>query len=189
MYDKIEIIRRFTGGGTVIIDKDTIFSTFIMNTEDAKSLPYPKNIMAWSEPIYKEVFNIDSNDLKFSLRENDYVLYGDKKIGGNAQSITKNRWVHHTSFLGKVSPDNMKYLLIPKKAPNYRNNRDHLEFLTSLEDIFSYYEFEKRLLLSLEKIYDLEYINIDNLNKHVDEILIGENINNICRTKREIITL
>lgn len=29
--DGIQLIRRFTGGGTVIVDKDTCFSTFIMN--------------------------------------------------------------------------------------------------------------------------------------------------------------
>jgi lipoate-protein ligase A len=28
---KVQIIRRYTGGGTVIIDENTVFTTFIMN--------------------------------------------------------------------------------------------------------------------------------------------------------------
>lgn len=81
----------------------------------------------------------------FALRENDYV-FGDRKIGGNAQSnhsirlllcniglfeigISKDRWLHHTSFLWKFDPHNMKYLQQPKKQPNYRDQRDHTSFL------------------------------------------------------------
>ena len=29
--ESVNIIRRYTGGGTVVVDKDTIFTTFIMN--------------------------------------------------------------------------------------------------------------------------------------------------------------
>lgn len=35
------------------------------------------------------------NAPQFSLRENDYVL-GERKMGGNAQSITGKSWIHHT---------------------------------------------------------------------------------------------
>lgn len=73
---------------------------------------------------------------QFKLREHDYV-FGDKKVqqsrrnnttyytlltrvisprltqfGGNAQSITKDRWVHHTSFLWDFDPANMDYLTV-----------------------------------------------------------------------------
>ena len=49
--------------------------------------------------------------MQFSLREHDYVI-DDRKIGGNAQTITKNRWVHHTSFLWRFNPSNMLYLQV-----------------------------------------------------------------------------
>jgi len=45
------------------------------------------------------------------LRENDYVL-GPRKMGGNAQSIIKNRWVHHTSFLWDFDVLKMRYLKV-----------------------------------------------------------------------------
>lgn len=50
----------------------------------------------------------------------DYV-FGDRKFGGNAQSITKNRWIHHTSFLWDYEVNNMAYLKLPKRVPEYRS--------------------------------------------------------------------
>ena len=48
---------------------------------------------------------------QFSLRENDYVLDA-RKIGGNAQSIIRDRWVHHTSFLWDFNVMRMQYLQV-----------------------------------------------------------------------------
>lgn len=65
----------------------------------------------------------------------DYV-FGDRKFGGNAQSITKNRWIHHTSFLWDYEVKNMAYLKLPARAPEYRSVfyflLHHLSFLSSL---------------------------------------------------------
>lgn len=49
----------------------------------------------------------------------DYV-FGERKFGGNAQTITKNRWLHHTSFLWDFEDRNMELLRHPPKAPQYR---------------------------------------------------------------------
>jgi lipoate-protein ligase A len=55
----------------------------------------------------------------YALVFSDYA-FSHRKFGGNAQSITKNRWVHHTSFLWDYDVKNMDYLKIPKRAPEYR---------------------------------------------------------------------
>jgi lipoate-protein ligase A len=52
----------------------------------------------------------------------DYV-FGAHKFGGNAQSITKGRWVHHTSLLWDFQPANMHLLKFPPKSPEYRQVR------------------------------------------------------------------
>ncbi|KAK6117967.1 hypothetical protein DH2020_048282 [Rehmannia glutinosa] len=134
LRDDIPVIRRFTGGGTVIVDQGTIFVTFICNKDTVPGLQsYPQPIMSWSSLLYKKVFQGIGD---FRLRENDYVL-GDRKFGGNAQSITKNRWVHHTSFLWDYEISNMGYLKLPKRAPEYRQARDHLEFICRMKDYIS----------------------------------------------------
>lgn len=48
-------------------------------------------------------------------------MFGHHKFGGNAQSITKNRWIHHTSFLWDFDVNNMAYLRLPTRAPKYRS--------------------------------------------------------------------
>ncbi|KAB1216722.1 hypothetical protein CJ030_MR4G003853 [Morella rubra] len=117
LCDHIPVIRRFTGGGTVIVDPSTIFVTFICNKDAVPGLqPYPRPIMSWSEQIYNKVFQGIGD---FHLRENDYV-FGNHKFGGNAQSITKNRWIHHTSFLWDYEVRSMAYLKLPERAPEYR---------------------------------------------------------------------
>uniref|UniRef100_A0A7N2LXG4 BPL/LPL catalytic domain-containing protein n=1 Tax=Quercus lobata TaxID=97700 RepID=A0A7N2LXG4_QUELO len=117
LCDQIPVVRRFTGGGTVVVDPSTIFVTFICNKDAVAGLqPYPQPIMSWTGALYNKVFQGIGD---FHLRENDYV-FGDRKFGGNAQSITKNRWIHHTSFLWDYEVRNMAYLKLPARAPEYR---------------------------------------------------------------------
>lgn len=47
---------------------------------------------------------------QFQHLENDYVIF-DRKIAGNAQAISKNRWIHHTSFLIDFSDAHMNNYL------------------------------------------------------------------------------
>jgi lipoate-protein ligase A len=126
--DKIPLIKRFSGGGTVIVDEQTLFITFIFAKEDLSIPSFPEPILRWSADIYQEAWKIPG----FALRENDYVI-GDRKCGGNAQYIQKERWVHHTSFLWDFVDSNMDYLLLPAKRPSYRQDRSHQDFLTSLK--------------------------------------------------------
>lgn len=136
--DSIALIRRFSGGGTVIVDHNIIFSSLIMNRHDLPDVkPYPREIMSWTEGVYGPALaKIAKKELataNFSVRENDYV-FGDLKFGGNAQAISKDRWVHHTSFLWGVNPEAMRYLSMPSKRPAYRGERDHRSFLTPLHN-------------------------------------------------------
>lgn len=57
------------------------------------------------------------------------------KFGGNAQAISRGRWLHHTSFLWDYSPERMNLLLNPQKAPEYRFGREHKDFLVRLRDV------------------------------------------------------
>ena len=127
--DSIPVIKRFSGGGTVYIDSQTVFATLICNSSAIDVPLQPKPLLKWSETFYAPVFS------GFSLRENDYVL-GDKKFGGNAQYIQKSRWLLHTSFLWDYTPEKMHYLLLPTKRPVYRQDRSHSDFLCSLHPHF-----------------------------------------------------
>lgn len=125
----IPLIKRYSGGGTVIVDPNTLFVSFIFQKEIHDFPPFPEPILRWSAAFYNKTLSIPN----FGLRENDYVI-GDLKCGGNAQYIKKDRFVHHTTFLWDFDPFLMEYLLHPKKAPIYRKGRNHLSFLCKLKD-------------------------------------------------------
>lgn len=126
----LPLIKRFSGGGTVVVDENTIFITFICNKADIPIAAEPKAIMQWTATLYKDVFP------GFALRDNDYV-FGDKKFGGNAQYIKKDRWLHHTTFLWDYSQERMQMLSMPARMPAYRQGRSHLDFVTTLKESFS----------------------------------------------------
>ena len=130
--EDVPLIKRYSGGGTVVVDEKTVFVSWIMNKDSLDIKPYPEPVLEWSTEFYKKAFGIEN----FGLIENDYVI-GEKKCGGNAQYFRKNRWVHHTTFLWDFSDENMKLLLMPKRRPKYREDRTHLDFLTRMSPYFS----------------------------------------------------
>jgi lipoate-protein ligase A len=134
-----------------------------MNNVDVPSRPYPREIMDWTETVFKPVFENEvlTSKATFALRENDYIL-DDLKIGGNAQTIIKDRWVHHTSFLWDYEASNMEFLLMPKKRPKYREDRDHKSFLDKIKrHIPTVIDFENLIVDELSKKYEVKVIDSD----------------------------
>lgn len=157
----VPLIRRFSGGGTVFIDPDTVFATWIFNAPDAGAECFPDRVHRWAADFYHDAFP----SIGMAFRENDYVI-GERKWGGNAQYLTKGRWLHHTSILWDYTPEGMKYLLQPAKAPAYRRERHHTEFLTNLREHFP----EKRALVNAirnnaETRFDVAEATLDEVEK------------------------
>ena len=144
-FDKapIPLIRRFSGGGTVVVDNDTLFITLICQTEALAVHPFPRSIMEWTaQEIYSPLFSkklfekeFKESSGSFSLQANDYAI-GNRKWGGNGQSFIKGRWLHHSSLLWDFSPEMMDYLSLPSAMPSYREGRSHSDFLCRLRDYF-----------------------------------------------------
>ncbi|GBF96250.1 hypothetical protein Rsub_08795 [Raphidocelis subcapitata] len=128
----VPVLRRFSGGGTVVVDGGTVVSTLIMQSQHLPGVDcFPAPIMRWTERLYAPLFSPYG---EFRLREHDYVM-GHQKFGGNAQAITSRRWLHHTSLLWDFEPSNMALLTNPAKQPEYRQRRAHGDFLVRLRDV------------------------------------------------------
>ncbi|RMX63995.1 hypothetical protein KXD40_006501 [Peronospora effusa] len=173
--DKIPVLKRFSGGGTVIVDHNTIFTTFICKQKDfPKVKPFPRDIMTWSQQVFAPFFSrICHKDLKFSLREDDYV-FNDRKFGGNAQSLSRGRWLHHTSFLWDFDPKNMEYLTNPARQPKYRQQRSHHEFLCPLKDVLrkewaNREKFESELYAELTHLFEVENVELDDIKHFLEK--------------------
>ncbi len=147
------LIKRFSGGGTVVVDEETLFITLLGNHTALSFTPFPEKLMRWTDQFY--------SPLGITLRDNDYVI-GDRKCGGNAQYIQKNRWLHHTSFLWNFSPERLSCLKIPQKQPPYRQDRPHTDFLTPLSAHFESSDtFLTGLIDQLSHHLPIEEITLD----------------------------
>lgn len=145
---QIAILRRFSAGGCVLLDQGSIIVTFILESQRRH---FPEEILGWAYDFYKNAFNIPQLELK----ENDFTV-GDKKCGGNALYIREKKYLLHTSFLFDFDEEKMKLLLLPQKAPAYRQMRSHADFLVRLKQYFQdKNDFEKRIEKELLKRFTL----------------------------------
>ncbi|CAI5995348.1 unnamed protein product [Closterium sp. NIES-65] len=141
---RVPVVRRFSGGGTVVLDSGSVLTSLICRRAAVPDLPlYPRPIMEWTEGLLGPAM---TNVPGFALRDNDYVpcpvgqpqytpiptslhhhcatssdyVVGDLKVGGNAQSIMGSSFLHHTSFLWDFCSHRMALLQQPSRAPEYR---------------------------------------------------------------------
>ena len=215
-------LKRFSGGGTVVLDYNSIWTTLIVRKDgDETTIPtpplYPQPIMQWTvDYLYARVFELLGKKQQelvetasdrgkptmilntkscsfdnsgktislspslpnqtstmsqqnkflppvFELKENDYVLGGNLKMGGNAQSIVKDGFLHHTSFLWDFEEDNMNYLQMPRKRPEYRQDRSHSDFLVKLCQAYpnlSKTDFYQALLEAANENFNVQRVNL-----------------------------
>ena len=148
----IPLVKRYSGGGTVVVDQDTLFISFIFQKELIPKPCYPESILRWSEEFYRLVFPINT----FELKEHDYAI-GNRKCGGNAQYLQKTRFVHHTTWLWDFQKTYMDLLLLPAKTPKYRQGRSHELFLCRLKDYLSSKQhFLDQVKQLLSRLYQIE---------------------------------
>lgn len=242
--DGVLVLKRFSGGGTVVVDHSSLWTTFIGRNKMLPTVkPYPREIMEWSANVIfgpafeswnREINDNDSGSRRskgrqtlvfegkwvderwcskgvdeslvlppseketqqnshstlptFQLKDNDYVL-GERKIGGNAQSIVSGGFLHHTSFLWDWDQMNMDYLTLPEKRPEYRGNRPHDEFLVRLKDHYGKHSVKNSLFAHVKKAtgesFELEEMTLNDALKIANDKFGGlQNwFDGKCRTK------
>ena len=130
--DNIPIIRRFSGGGTVLHSKGNLNFSFIFPLEQYKNLQNLKQSYLEIFKIIKKILEPYISNINFQ-GSSDFCI-GNTKFSGNAQARKKNTLLHH----GTIMVDNdlsfiNKYLKQPLDIPAYRKTRSHKNFLTTLK--------------------------------------------------------
>ena len=142
----IPMVKRFTGGGTVVVDEDSIMTSVIIGGGARRFGVecFPRQIMEWTHGLLTRGANVGSGEggqnapinsetpLAFTLCENDFTV-GSRKIGGNAQAISGDKFLQHTSFLWDYKDERMALLKNPEKQPAYRERREHEGFVQRLK--------------------------------------------------------
>ncbi len=152
---EVPIIKRFSGGGTVVVDQDTCFISFIMGGSRFN----PDKIFCWSDEFYRGVFQ----GTDYRLVERDYT-WNNRKFGGNAQYIRKDRWLHHSTLLWDYESELMNMLHLPQRRPEYRESRDHENFLCCLKDFVKSREtFWKNIEQTLHHSFTVSEVSLDSI--------------------------
>lgn len=130
-HAKVPVIKRFTGGGTIVCDVDTLFVSFIIADGVLPEVqPYPDPILQWTGGVYADALRACGAS-GFAIHANDYCI-DQLKFGGNAQAISGKRWLHHTSLLWQFDHERMSLLKMPPRQPEYRKGRMHGDFVRGL---------------------------------------------------------
>ena len=131
--DGIDILRRSSGGGTVVQGPGCLNYAFVLNKDKRTHL---NDLRASYEWISTHIIaSLAGQGIKAGFRpiSDIAVIEGDKKFSGNAQRRGKTHILHHGTILIDFDLDLIStYLQMPKDVPEYRKMRGHKDFVTNI---------------------------------------------------------
>ena len=129
--DKIKVLKRPSGGETVILTPSTLVFSIII---PAEKLQHPKKIFEIINNSLIEEFQQKGISGIYSRGISDLSI-GEQKIMGSSMYFKDHKYFYHAVLNISEDPEFIsKYLKHPSKEPNYRKGRNHSEFITSLKE-------------------------------------------------------
>ncbi|MFC1549029.1 biotin/lipoate A/B protein ligase family protein [Candidatus Omnitrophota bacterium] len=129
--DNMKILRRISGGGTVLQGPGCLNYSAILSYENDEGYgsvgtSYKVILKRISDALEEKDFNVEFRTVS------DLALDG-RKISGNAQARKKKYFLHHGTFLYDFDLDKIpRYLKHPSREPEYREARLHKDFLKNI---------------------------------------------------------
>lgn len=128
----VPVLRRVSGGGTVVHGQGNLNLSFFLPwefSEDLKSIPASYQlILGWVKEAIRK-----STGVSLELNGTCDLCLGEKKVSGTAQARKRYGLLHHLTLLLDFDLKAISdFLREPLKRPDYRSDRNHLDFVTSL---------------------------------------------------------
>jgi lipoate-protein ligase A len=135
---KIPILRRCSGGGTVVQGPGCLNYTLILPiTKDGPlySIPVANQfIMRRNRAAIEPEVRGQRSEVRVAIRGHTDLAVGGRKFSGNSQRRRKHFLLFHGTFLLNFDLALIGDLLrMPSKEPDYRENRKHADFLTNIK--------------------------------------------------------
>jgi lipoate---protein ligase len=129
--DGIEIRRRSSGGGTVLLGPGCLLFSVVLAFERAPELP---ELFPSYDYVLSRLSTVArSLGTELRLQGSSDLAIGDRKVSGNAQQRKRTHLLHHGTLLYDFDPAPLaRYLKPPPRQPEYRQQRSHGNFLTNL---------------------------------------------------------
>jgi len=128
----IPVLRRCTGGGTVVQGPGCLNYSLILRSDD--SGPF-HSIPATNDFVLKRHMEALAATLRapVSMQGQSDLTVGGLKFSGNAQRRKKHFLIFHGTFLLRLDLAMVEKILpLPSRQPTYRANRSHSDFLMNL---------------------------------------------------------
>jgi lipoate-protein ligase A len=129
--DDVPILRRSSGGGTVLLGSGCLLYSLVLAYDRSPSLREVSpsygyilgRVQAALEDLLPSIERAGTSDLAAAGR----------KFSGNAQQRKRRYLLHHGSLLYRFDLDRVEgYLPLPGRQPGYRQGRAHASFLRNL---------------------------------------------------------
>jgi len=148
----VPILRRASGGGTVLLGPGCLCYSLILRTDRAPGLDL---IQASTQYVLSRTSNaIRDLVCDASIAGTSDLQVGGRKFSGSAQQRKRNHFLHHGTLLYDFDLDLIaRFLNAPERQPDYRRSRPHADFLTNL--LATGEELKLRLIAAWEPTAEL----------------------------------
>ena len=129
--DNVPILKRCSGGGTVLQGPGCLNYSFIVEQSQHADLA---DIQASNCYMMKYIKTKLTPYLKgIEIKGISDLVYQEKKFSGNAQRRKKTHILFHGTILYDFDLSKIEtYLEFPTRKPDYRENRSHLDFCRNI---------------------------------------------------------
>jgi lipoate-protein ligase A len=129
--DGVPILRRSSGGGTVLLGSGCLLYTLVLDSERAPELGDVRRSYAAILARVRDALVPDAAAAEVCGISD--LAIGGRKFSGNAQQRKQRHILHHGTLLYAFDAGSVgRYLLPPPRQPEYRAGRSHADFLTNL---------------------------------------------------------
>lgn len=130
--DQIPVIRRCSGGGTIITGPGCLMYTLILSTAADPALRDISFCHRFIGEQLQQAYSICG--LTIERRGHSDLCFGEKKLSGNAMRLGRTHVIYHGTLLIDFDLELLpKYLKLPPRRPEYRNGRSHQDFVMNLK--------------------------------------------------------
>jgi lipoate-protein ligase A len=131
--DGIPVLRRTSGGGTVVQGPGCLNFTFVLSKDRDPALADLRKSYQWILSKVIEALKSSGVESRFHPISDLALVSNDKKFSGNAQHRGKKFILHHGTILYDFDLSLIpRYLKMPKDIPEYRRSRPHADFVTNI---------------------------------------------------------
>ena len=135
--DRVPILRRMSGGASIVAGPGCLMFSLLLSLEqrpECRTLDGAhRTVMTRMQRAVAAALESIGSSTQVGIQGICDLTIGGRKISGNALRLKRNWMVYHGTLLVDMPLEWIgRYLLEPPKQPEYRERREHSEFVESL---------------------------------------------------------